>query len=629
MEEITEQLGTAAGNSELSRVPLLSGLGGAALEELVRTTRWWRLRAGDVLFESGSPAGPLYVVHRGRLRVVTAEDRSTVTAELGAGETVGEIGLLTDAPRTATVVAVRDSVLLSIDRPQLEAVLPTNPSAALELATTIAVRSRASDRVPGPGQLRVVVLVGVNLDEDSTAGAGRTVELLAHELARRVSNTATMRISEVADPEVAIAETEQRSALTLVLLDEAVAGSDERHRTSSRSKFLGAAHQADLVLAVIDADRPLLVGSSTRDLIDDLTSRRAPPAIEVVVMHRADTVRPVGTPLLLDGLFFPGRRAGGAPLSNPYPVHHLDGTGAAIGRLARRLRGDRIGLVLSGGGARAMAHLGVVRTLVDAGLHIDMIGGTSMGALVAAAVGRSGAGPAVDDVDRVIRQLGEIMPRLALGRRFTLPVVSLLSVRKVRHAFHDMLGDDDLTDSWIPVFVVTGDLSRSCVAVVDRGPAALWTRASATAPGLWPAVVDPEGGLHVDGALFDNLPIVPMRARSVDRIIASNVSNRARFEVEPGSPQVESARAWLGQRVRRGPARTYPLLGKALGRTVVASSLAAQAAVSHLADATIVPAVDHIGLTDYRTFSDAVAAGSAAAHEWLEHGWAASGASAG
>lgn len=629
MKEITEKFDTSTEQAELKRITLLAGLGDSALADLARSARWWRLDAGEVLFERGAPAGSLYLVHRGRLRFSTDDDPTGGTAEVAAGQTVGEIGLLANVPRTATVTAVRDSILISIGQEELNAVLETHPSAGLALARTVAARAASVGRPKRGERPGVVAVLDVNI-RPGDQGATR----LAHALARVVPGAAVLDVTHCADDASAVAASEQQHALTLVLLGDPPShdGAGTEHRPR-RASDVSAVHQADLILAVVDGERPMArIDERTLALLDVLASRPAPPMIEVVVRQPLGTTRPSGTPRVLDRLFpiddatstvSDGERPTGATqqsITRSHPVHHLDGTARTIDRLGRRLCGDRIGIVLSGGGARAMAHLGVIRTLVGAGLPIDVIGGTSMGAVVATAIGRAGAGPTIDDVDQVIERFGEVMPRLALGRRFTLPAVSLLSVRRARSALRDLLGDDDLTDAWIPTFVITGDLTRSRLTVVDRGPSALWARASASAPGLWPAVADPAGGLHVDGALFDNLPIAPMRSQGIDRIVASNVSNRSRFGVQPGSPQVDSPLAWLAQRVRRGPANTYPLLGKVLGRTVVAASLAEQTSAADLADAIIEPAVDHIGLTDYGTFSDAVTAGEAAARSWLESG---------
>ena len=92
----------------------------------------------------------------------------------------------------------------------------------------------------------------------------------------------------------------------------------------------------------------------------------------------------------------------------------------------------------------------------------------------------------------------------------------------------------DLEDLWIPCFVTTVDLTACMLAIKQTGPVARWTRATASPPGIWPPVVDTDGSLHVDGAVLDNLPVVPMRALGASRVIAVSVSRQRELVVPPG-----------------------------------------------------------------------------------------------
>ena len=175
--------------------------------------------------------------------------------------------------------------------------------------------------------------------------------------------------------------------------------------------------------------------------------------------------------------------------------------------LARCLTGHALGLVLGGGGARGFAHIGVYRALVEASLHVDLVGGTSMGAIVTGVIGLG--------VDW--RQMADIAASISSPLKLfdpTLPLVSLFSSGKVTQLTHMVYGDALIEDLWRPIYCVSSNLTRSTETVYRRGP--LWkaVRASMAIPGIFAPVLH-EGDVQVDGAVMNNLPIDVMREPGV------------------------------------------------------------------------------------------------------------------
>src|SRR5687768_17235410 len=104
---VQQQIGS--GQELLASVPLLAGAEEGTLAELVRQLRPVAVHAGEVVIRQGDPADRLYLVRSGRLRVIVEEEDGLRTVrELGAGAAIGELALLTGAPRSATVLALRD-----------------------------------------------------------------------------------------------------------------------------------------------------------------------------------------------------------------------------------------------------------------------------------------------------------------------------------------------------------------------------------------------------------------------------------------------------------------------------------------------------------------------------------------
>jgi len=173
------------------------------------------------------------------------------------------------------------------------------------------------------------------------------------------------------------------------------------------------------------------------------------------------------------------------------------------GRLARLLTGRAVGVVLGGGGARGFAHLGVLRALQEASIPIDLVGGNSMGALIGS---QWALGYGLDEIQ------ARVLAFAANGERPTLPVVSLLSGRRMEQGLRRLCDNAQVDGLWTPFFTAACNLSRAATTVLDHGP--LWRAvlASNSPAGLLPPVLY-DGELLVDGAILDNVPVEAMRQR--------------------------------------------------------------------------------------------------------------------
>ena len=224
--------------------------------------------------------------------------------------------------------------------------------------------------------------------------------------------------------------------------------------------------------------------------------------------------------------------------------HHLraDRPGD-VARLARMITGTGCGLVLGGGGARGLAHLGVIRALEEAGVPIDVVGGTSMGAIMA---GLYALGLATRSGWR------GSPPSPAIGRRLvtpTLPLIALSAGRYLDRILSENLGSAPIEDLPLRFFCISANLNRAEEVIHERGP--LWpaVRASLSLPGIFPPVYS-GGDLLIDGSAVDNVPVDVMRGRVGNgRIVAVNVSP----EVEPltAAPFEAGLSGWrvLGHRI--------------------------------------------------------------------------------
>ena len=291
-------------------------------------------------------------------------------------------------------------------------------------------------------------------------------------------------------------------------------------------------------------------------------------------------------------------------------VRGPDALTSCIAATARRLAGRSIGLVLSGGGARALAHLGVLQELEQTGIVIDRFGGASMGAIVAGLAARGAtAGEMIELSRRLVLDSN-------LSNDYTVPAYSLIRGEKSRRALERVFGDvriEELPRRW---FCVASDLVARELIVHRTGLMADAVYSSMALPGIYPPIPTPDGRLLVDGGVMDNLPVETMARRAEGPIIAVDVSQRLVRAPSAARPGLER----LAQRARRlltGHERPMPPLRETIHWTIALGSNDTVASGMRHADLVISPRVEGIGILDWKQLPRAVEIGRQAAREAL------------
>jgi predicted acylesterase/phospholipase RssA/CRP-like cAMP-binding protein len=477
----------------------------ALVQQVVDRVEWRRLEAGEVLFREGDLADAAYFIVGGRVMVL-AEDADGVDrliAELGRGEVVGELGLLDRAPRSATIRAVRDTTLASFSTNTFEELVATSPAMMLNVTRGILTRLRrpTQRRFDRAASLTVAVTARVDGDAlvaemvEEIARFGTAKHLSSDRVDRVLNRTA---ISQAATDNVGVPRLAEFMHEADVGNDHVVLQTDREMSAWTRR----ALRQADRVVVVCspdpDAEERALI-SEIFATIDDASH----VARMLAVLHPADTDRPRGTATLI----------GNWRIDDV--VHVRSGSAVDVARLARLASGHGYGLVLSGGGARGFAHLGVLRALREQGVPVDQVAGCSMGTVVAAAIALG------HDGDRLMELAEEQFHKLL---DYTLPIVSLVKGARITRNLEATFGSWDIEDLWLPFYCVSTNLTKSRLEVHRRGSTALAIRASVAIPGVLPPVPY-EGDLLVDGGVLNNLPFEVMRDDStVETIIAVDVA---------------------------------------------------------------------------------------------------------
>ena len=279
------------------------------------------------------------------------------------------------------------------------------------------------------------------------------------------------------------------------------------------------------------------------------------------------------------------------------PHHHVRGS-ADVRRVARLLTGRSLGLVLSGGGARGFTQIGVVRALREAGLEIDCVGGTSIGAIIGAGVALEWSDEEM--FDNYYRSFVSGRPL----RDYTLPMVALTRGRRVAMLLREQFGARDITDLPLPYFCCSSNLSSGQLVTHRDGPLWLWLRASCAIPGVLPPVCH-HGQVYVDGAVMNNLPTDIMHAQQPGDIAAVDIGAddalRTTLE-EYYTPPWWKLIFDFKRHVRPG-------IFDILIRSGMVNAEIASADRHHLAKLLLKPPVTDIGLLDWKSYERAVEVG--------------------
>ena len=529
----------------------------ATLEVLAAGAVHFSLPAGNSLFESGSTPEGVYLVASGRLGVKTP-GIVRLTAEIERSQLVGEAGWLLKEQHSATVFALRDSELLLLPAGVLDAVAAQSANFSLALARLGARRLRRSNR------------------QEFEQKRARVFAIVPNSLEIDVANLATRLVAEFA-----------RAGRTELVWDA-------RASTHTARWFNAIEESNDYVVYVADPTASGWTRQCCRQADVILLAAPAGAASKPWAAGIAEAALARGARVELALLHDERIEAGAATRwlqSTPLAQHHHIVDAADLGRLARLLTRRGVGLVLSGGGARGFAHLGVIRALREARVPIDFVGGSSIGSIIAAgvAVGWS-------DEEMRMRYRRSFVDTNPVND-YTFPFVALTRGRKVSRLLQREYGDVLIEDLRRPFFCVSANLSTGRALEHRDGRLADALRASVAIPGVMPPVYRGEDVL-VDGAAINNLPVDLMQNHAPGLVIGCDVG------VDRFAP---------GRRGRRS-INIFQILMHS-GMVNSASSAALQ---RELADVLLTPPLANVDLLNWRAFDRAIQAGYDYARAALE-----------
>uniref|UniRef100_A0AAY4BF76 lysophospholipase n=1 Tax=Denticeps clupeoides TaxID=299321 RepID=A0AAY4BF76_9TELE len=508
---------------------------------------WMALEAGRAVYRQDDKSDSTFIVLSGRLRSVIMKDdgKKELAGEYGRGDLIGVVEALTHMNRATTVHAVRDSELAKLPEGALSSIKRRYPQVVTRLIHLLGQKILGNmQQVNGP-------LSGLKWDAGNPA-----------------SNLSTVTILPVSDEVPLTAFTlELQHALsaigpTLLLTSEIIkqrlgsAALDSVHEYRL-SSWLGqqedihriVLYQSDCTLTpwtqrcLRQADCILIVGLGEQDpTVGEMERMLEGSAVraqkQLVLLHREDGPPPSSTVDWLNmrswitrhlHLSCPRRvfsRRSLPKLREMYervfekpPDRHSD-----FSRLARVLTGNAIAVVLGGGGARGCSQVGVIRAMTEAGIPIDMVGGTSVGSLM--------GGLYAEDKSCSLMRVRARQWAMEMTSVFnkildlTYPVTSMFSGSSFNSSISSVFKEKQIEDMWLPYFNISTDITASSMRVHTDGSLWRYVRASMSLAGYLPPLCDPKDGhLLMDGGYINNLPADVARSMGAKVVIAIDVGS--------------------------------------------------------------------------------------------------------
>lgn len=538
--------------------PLLSLIPGFTLRRLLKDSTLAEHPKGTVVFEQGDPCNAIYLIVSGRCESrKAANGRSQVDQVFGPGDLLGEREFLSEEAYRTTVRVITDSLLLRLEGDQLRELFTQKPHIAGRFSHRVGDRLRKlRERRTGeyPRLRRIVSMLSLS-DRIGDAAVVRRVAAAIHRLVDQSVLLAHFSPREGTITLSAWAQREHRTDAEFRFQGELQTGGDGFEELTIHVE--GARGEADCVApmlshfgvhfdyVIIHLERNLtaeaavecmiqsdlgfvLIEPSTENLYDyDLLRRRISDQTKCACTHvralvYAESETPVsnsfntalkeaGQPPHVFVRGFPlAGTAGTIDRPGNFPLH--------VNRLAREITRRRVGLALSSGSAKGLAHIGVIQILEENGIEVDLVAGSSMGAYVGSVWCSGHDGEMLEKTARLVEGR---WGWLSLVHPVFPPRKGFLKADRIVRRLRRSIGDMQFCDLAIPLRVVATYLDTLERVVFSTGDVGEAVSASIAIPGISvPAMIN--GEALIDGGIADPLPVDVLREAGIERVIAVN-----------------------------------------------------------------------------------------------------------
>ena len=567
-------------------------------KEIYKKGKWVFLEDNSNLFNYGEKSDSFYLLVTGLLKAYIPKKGELIeVGEIYEGEVIGEMGILTNEARSASIFATRDSVVFKIDLEKANEIIMQYPLVLLQVATKIADRLRNVQHSNERHRTDIHSIVQLSSGKNHTKeiiSIGNSLIDSMNKFNRSIV-VSSKKVNEILNIESINAELERDKFYPA--LDDLVDNFTKENRYLLLLCDEEYTPWTTWCLAISDKNIFVVeesAGVSNTELLNkmNLSEKDIPIHLhdekQLIIYHQSKNSFPSKTSSIIEML---------PKISNHY--HMSINNKNDSDRVSRLIAKKGIGLCLSGGGAKGNAHIGVYKALIEHNIPIDAVCGTSAGGIVASLIAFG------YDPETIISRLKETYKRNSF-KEYTIPVTSIIATKKVIQDAIFLGNDMDIEDLWIPYFSIAVNISKSKLDVIDKGPVYKATRATAALPGILLPVIKDTSFL-VDGGLINNMPGDIMLKKYGGKLISVSVSPQEDLDAKFNDfPNQSSYFIKKLLRMNKKFPHEIPGLSNILMRSIFVASSNKIKEVIDLSDLFLDLQVKDVGLLEFEKIDESV-----------------------
>lgn len=529
------------------------------LENLVDQFEVVYLNSGDILINQGEVGDCLYIVASGRLRAFTKAENSemeTIIGEMGKGDLIGELALITKEKRSASVRAIRDSLLLKLSQADFDTFVQKNPLHVMPIMRTTILRIMNSKKTIHNTIATIAIAPAGNYVNFNSFAQILTEELATFDSTLHLTSKKMEEIfPQILLPLEEITKDQNAAIINWLSHKESqyryvIYETDFEYTPWTRRCI----RQADQVLLIACGEGDETLGKIEKEVF--AKSAKIRKNVDLILLHNSSIKFPSDTSKWLVN-------------RQVKQFHHLrQNTIKDLQRIARYLTGRAIGLVLGGGGARGFVHVGVYKALRELGINIDFVGGSSFGGLISCLIA----------MERTPEEITENFKKHMFAERgffrLTMPIVSINTGRPLTESLKNGFKEPPyLEDLWKRFFCIICNLTTGKMEVRQTGETWKAMRATVSLPAIFPPITNQENDLLIDGGVLNNLPVDVMRGFiNGGKIIASHVQTTSLIHADIPEGIVSGWKILLRRIFFPKSARFFPNIAEVVLRSIGLSS---------------------------------------------------------
>ncbi|MEO8964813.1 MAG: cyclic nucleotide-binding and patatin-like phospholipase domain-containing protein, partial [Gammaproteobacteria bacterium] len=444
----------------ISKTKLLNAVPASRIAELLSQLKQINLAKGDLLFSQGSLSDSVYILMKGKLCAyfLHPSKEPQIVGHIIQYETIGELGAISLEPRSLSVKAEVNSEVIEIPSNLFRNLCEEFPSILFSIVRPLVTRSLNTIKLLQPENKPEHVII---------FSTERSINLLTfrqqiQDVIAANSNTKLVITSGTLNEQLGSDGSPDKSnKLYLTFIDE----------KTPPQVIEQLKHKTTNLYLVGDGTKNPAIDSFAAKLLDEDSSKYRIHLVLLYPEHHA--ALPVYTPAWKEKYNF-------------FMHHHIHQNSTEdFQRMYRFFNGTPVGLVLGGGGVRGLAHFGVIKALLEKQIPIDVIGGSSVGAIAAFCYASS---QNYAEAEQKFRAIFTSCYQTLSWRRLIWPLVSILSSSPATELTQEIFGNLLIENVWTNCFSVSSNLSTRKLHVHTQGLVWLAVRSSASTPGVFPPV---------------------------------------------------------------------------------------------------------------------------------------------